>query len=72
MRISGPKTDPFFSKSRTYELHENRPFLRGIQNDHAYPFYVVGVAGPGGGGGGGGATQLENHGFKSFIFFIWV
>ena len=40
------KNRPFFSKSRTYELQENRPFLSGIQNDDAYLFYM-GVAGPG-------------------------
>ena len=45
-RIFRPKTDPFFSKSRKYGLHKNRPFLSGIQNDDAYLLYV-GVAGPG-------------------------
>ena len=37
----------FFFKLRTYEVQENRPFLRGIQNDDAYLFFYLGVAGPG-------------------------
>ena len=46
MRIFRPKTDNFFSKSRTCRLHKNIPFLSGIQNDDAYLLYL-GVAGPG-------------------------
>ena len=40
------KNGPFFPKSRTCRLLKNRPFLREIQNDDAYPL-IIGVAGPG-------------------------
>ena len=47
MRTSRPKTDPIFQNRGHADFEKNRPFLREIQNDDAYPL-TTGVAGPGG------------------------